>query len=261
MIKEFSLDGRKALCIGAGRGLGKGIAVALAEAGADVAVVSLNGVNAQAVAALVERQGRRAAAFQADATNEDSTMRLASQVIDRFGDIDILVNSVGDALRRPLIPLPKGPAGEMTFANWRHIIDLNLTPAFLSCRAFGPRFVERGSGSVITITSYVQSRGRMANAPYDAAKQALNQFTRNVALEWAPYHVRVNAIGPGRYPDPEQSSPEDLAVARRDLAALVPMGREGYFRDVGLLAVYLASDAAAYVTGQVFVVDGGLGLV
>jgi NAD(P)-dependent dehydrogenase (short-subunit alcohol dehydrogenase family) len=261
MLKEFSLEGRRALCIGAGRGIGKGIALTLAEAGADVAVASLNGANAQVVAALVEKRGRSAAAFQADATNEESTMRLATQVTEHFGDIDILVNCVGDSLRRPIVPLPKGPAGEMTFAEWRRIVDLNLTPAFLSCRAFGPRFVERGSGSVINITTYVQSRGRFASAAYDAAKQALNQFTRNAALEWAPYGIRVNAIGPGTYPDPEQRSVEQLAAARRDLAARVPLGREGYFRDVGLLAVYLASDAAAYVTGQVIVVDGGLGLV
>ena len=261
MLKDFSLEGRRALCVGAGRGLGKGIAVTLAEAGAAVAIASLNVANAQAVAALVEGQGRRGAAFQVDATNEDSMLRLASEVADRFGDIDILVNCVGDSLRRPIIPLPNGPAGEITFGDWRYIIDLNLTPAFLACRAFGPRFLQRGSGSVINITTYVQSRGRLNNSAYDSAKQALNQLTRNVALEWAPHRIRVNAIGPGTYPDPEQRSPEDLAAARRNLAARVPLGREGYFRDVGLLAVYLASDAAAYVTGQVFIVDGGLGLV
>jgi NAD(P)-dependent dehydrogenase (short-subunit alcohol dehydrogenase family) len=261
MLTDFSLEGRRALCVGAGRGIGKGIAVTLAEAGADVGITSLNGANAQAVAALVEGHGRRGTAFQVDATNEESMVRLASQVADRFGDIDILVNCVGDSFRRPIIPLPNGPAGETSFADWRHIVDLNLTPAFLACRAFGPRFLERGSGSVINITTYVQGRGRFASAAYDSAKQALNQFTRNLALEWAARRIRVNAIGPGNYPDPEQRSPEDLAAARRDLAARVPLGREGYFRDVGLLAVYLASDAAAYVTGQVFVVDGGLGLV
>ncbi|MGE5305445.1 MAG: SDR family NAD(P)-dependent oxidoreductase [Alphaproteobacteria bacterium] len=261
MLKEFSLENRRALCIGAGSGIGKGIALTLAEAGADVAVVSLHGTNAQIVAALIERQGRRAAAFQADVTNEESTMRLAAQVTERFGDIDILVNCVGDALRRFIIPPPTGAAEEMSITDWRHMIDLNLTTAYLSFRAFGPRLVERGSGSVINITTWMQSRGRLANAAYDAAKQGLNQFTRNMALEWAPFGIRVNAIGPGRYPDPEKRSAEELAAARRDLAARVPLGREGYVRDVGLLAVYLASDAAAYVTGQVIVVDGGLGLV
>lgn len=261
MLKEFSLEGRRALCIGAGSGVGKGIALALAEAGADVAIVSLSGTSAQAVAALVEGQGRRAAGFQADATDEQSTMRLAAQVTDHFGDIDILVNCVGDALRRPIIALPTGESRAMGLAEWRQMIDLNLTTAYLSFRAFGPRLVERGSGSVINITTWMQSRGRFANAAYDAAKQGLNQFTRNMAVEWAPFGIRVNAIGPGRYPNPEKYSAEELAAAQRDLAARVPLGREGYFRDVGLSAVYLASDAAAYVTGQVIVVDGGLGLV
>ena len=261
MLREFSLEGRRALCIGAGQGIGKGVAVTLAEAGAAVAVVSLHGASAQTVAASLERDGCRAMAFQADATEEDSMMRLAAQVAERFGDIDILVNCVGDALRRPLIPLPQGAAGEMKLSDWRHMIDLNLTTAYLGLRAFGPRLVERRSGSVINITTWMRNRARLANAAYDAAKQGLNQFTRNMALEWAPFGIRVNAIGPGRYPNPETRSVQDLEAARRDLAARVPLGREGYFRDVGLLAVYLASDASAYVTGQVIVVDGGLGIV
>jgi NAD(P)-dependent dehydrogenase (short-subunit alcohol dehydrogenase family) len=114
---------------------------------------------------------------------------------------------------------------------------------------------------MINISSYVQSRGRLASAAYNAGKAALNQLTRDLAIEWAPYRVRVNAIGPGVFPDPDQRTPEQLENDRAELRARVPLGREGYLRDVGLLAVYLASDAAAYVTGQVYVVDGGLGLV
>lgn len=261
MLKDFSLEGRRALCVGAGRGIGKGVALTLAEGGADVAVASLNPANAQAVADQVSAHGRAAAAFQVDATDEASMQRLAGEVTERFGDIDILVNCVGDSIRKPIVPLPDGPPGEMTLADWQHVIDLNLTHAFLGCRAFGPRFLERRSGCVINISSYVHSRGRLASAAYDSGKQALNQLTRDLALEWAPYRVRVNAIGPGVYPDPDQRSSEDMATARRELAERVPLGREGRLRDVGLLAVYLASDAASYVTGQLFVIDGGLGIV
>jgi NAD(P)-dependent dehydrogenase (short-subunit alcohol dehydrogenase family) len=261
MLKDFSLEGRKALCIGAGRGIGKGLAAVLAEAGADVAIASLTPENAEKAIAGVTAQGSVGKAFQVDATNEDSMTSLAQHVQAEFGDIDILVNCVGDSIRRPIVKLPDGPEGEMSLADWRFVMDINMTHAFLGCRAFGPRFLERRSGAVINITTYVLNRARVASAAYDSGKQALNQFTRDLALEWAPYGVRVNAIGPGTYPDPEQRSPEDMERSVRNLSARVPLGREGRFRDVGLLAVYLASDAASYVTGQVFVVDGGMGLV
>jgi len=261
VLKDFSLEGRRALCIGAGRGIGKGLAAVLAEAGADVAIASLSLENAEKAIAGVTLHGRVGKAFQVDATNEESMTKLAADVYAQFGDIDILVNCVGDSMRRPVVPLPNGPAGEMTLADWRFIMDINMTHAFLGCRAFGPRLIEQRSGAVINISTYVLNRARVASSAYDSGKQALNQFTRDVALEWAPYGIRVNAIGPGTYPDPEQRSPEDMERSIRDLSARVPLGREGRFRDVGLLAVYLASDAAAYVTGQVFVVDGGMGLV
>jgi NAD(P)-dependent dehydrogenase (short-subunit alcohol dehydrogenase family) len=261
MLKDFSLEGRRALCIGAGRGIGKGVAAVLAEAGADVAIASLTLANAERAIASVTAHGRVGKAFQVDATNEDSMTRLAGDVSAGFGDIDILVNCVGDSIRRPLVPLPDGPEGEMTLADWRWVMDINLTHGFLGCRAFGPRFIERRSGVVINITTYVLNRARLASSAYDSGKAALNQFTRNMAIEWAPYGVRVNAIGPGTYPDPEQRSPEHMAQSVRDLSAKVPLGREGRFRDVGLLALYLASDASSYVTGQVFVVDGGMGLI
>jgi NAD(P)-dependent dehydrogenase (short-subunit alcohol dehydrogenase family) len=237
------------------------VAAVLAEAGADVAIASLTLANAERAINTVTAHGRTGKAFQVDATDEASMARLASDVVAQFGDIDILVNCVGDSIRRPLVPLPNGPAGEMTLADWRNVMDINMTHAFLGCRAFGPRFIERRSGVVINITTYVLNRARLASSAYDSGKAALNQFTRNIAVEWAPYGIRVNAIGPGTYPDPEQRSPEAMERAIKDLSARVPLGREGRFRDVGLLAVYLASDASSYVTGQVFIVDGGMGLV
>ncbi|MFN0073735.1 MAG: SDR family NAD(P)-dependent oxidoreductase [Chloroflexota bacterium] len=261
MLNDFSLEGRRALCIGAGRGIGKGLAGVLAEAGADVAIASLTLANAEKAAALVTSQGRKGLGFQVDATDEASMTALAVDVRSRFGEIDILVNCVGDSIRQPLVPLPGGPSGEMTLADWRFVLDINLTQAFLGCRAFGPGFLERRSGTVINLTTYAQSRARLLSTAYDAGKQALNQLTRDLALEWAPYGIRVNAIGPGTFPDPEQRSPEEMAKSVQELSKRVPLGREGRFRDVGLLAVYLASDAAAYVTGQVYVVDGGMGLI
>jgi 2-deoxy-D-gluconate 3-dehydrogenase len=261
VLPEFSLEGKRALCVGAGRGIGKGVALVLAEAGADVAVASLNPANASAVADLVRGQGRETASFGVDATDDASMTQLARDVREKFGEINVLVNCVGDSIRKPIVPLPRGPEGEMSYADWQHVVDLNLTHAFLGARAFGPRFIESSTGTMLNISTYVQARGRLASAAYNAGKAALNQLTRDLAVEWAPYRVRVNAIGPGVFPDPDQRDPEQLARDRAELAARVPLGREGYLRDVGLLAVYLVSDAAAYVTGQVYIIDGGLGLL
>ena len=261
MLQEYSLEGRRALCVGAGRGIGKGVALVLAEAGADVAVASATLANAQKVADGVTAQGRTSTAFAVDATDEASMTNLVSDVRQNFGEIDILVNCVGDSIRKPLIKLPDGPDGEMPFSDWKHVVDLNLTHAYLGARAIGPGFVARRGGVMLNISTYVQSRGRLASAAYNAGKAALNQLTRDLAVEWAPYRVRVNAIGPGVFPDPDQRAPAQLEQDRREISARVPLGREGYLRDVGLLAVYLASDASSYVTGQVYVIDGGLGLV
>lgn len=261
MLPEFNLEGKRALCVGAGRGIGKGVALVLAEAGADVAVASMNPANAKAVADLVGAQGRETASFGVDATDEASMTQLAQDVRDKFGEINVLVNCVGDSIRKPIVPLPQGPDGEMSYADWQHVVDLNLTHAFLGARAFGPRFIAASSGTMLNISTYVQARGRLASAAYNAGKAALNQLTRDLAVEWAPYRVRVNAIGPGTFPDPEQVTAEQLEKARAELARRVPLGREGLIREVGLLAVYLVSDAAVYVTGQVYVIDGGLGLV
>jgi 2-deoxy-D-gluconate 3-dehydrogenase len=261
MLPEFDLAGKRALCIGAGRGIGKGVALVLAEAGAHVAVASATLQNAQKVADGVTALGRDTLALAVDATDPDSMAALAVVVAQEFGDLDIVVNCVGDSIRKPIVSLPDGPAGEMPFSDWKWVVDLNLTHAYHGARSFGPGLIARRGGTMINISSYVQSRGRLASAAYNAGKAALNQLTRDLAIEWAPYRVRVNAIGPGVYPDPDQRTSEELEKERAELRARVPLGREGYLRDVGLLAVYLASDAAAYVTGQVYVIDGGLGLV
>src|SRR6266508_452194 len=243
-LAEFSLEGRKALCIGAGRGIGKGVALVLAEAGAEVAVASLTETNARHVSEQIRSSGRSSQAYAVDATNEVDMLRLAQRVLAEFGNLDILANCVGDSIHRPIVSDPGGSEEGMTHADWQHVVDLNLTHAFLGCRAFGPHFLERRAGCVINISSYVLFRGRIGLAAYNAGKAALNQFTRDTALEWAPYRVRVNAIGPGSFPDPEQQTPERIRNTREELAKRVPLGREGYLRGVGLLATYLASDAA-----------------
>ncbi|MBI4339665.1 MAG: SDR family oxidoreductase [Chloroflexi bacterium] len=256
-IPEYDIAGRKALLVGAARGIGKGVAQVLAEAGAEVAIASLNIRSAAAAASEITASGGKAVAFAADATKAGDMERLAREVLDRFGPLDVLVNCVGDALGKPVAKLP-GQTGEgMTEEEWHAIVGVNLTPGFTMCRAFGPHLLGRGRGSVINISGVAAFRGAAGRTAYAAAKAGLVQFTQALALEWAPYGVRVNSIAPGSFPDPAQIPPGDFQQREQAAATRVPLRRIGKLREVGLLALYLASDASAYVTGQTWCIDGG----
>jgi NAD(P)-dependent dehydrogenase (short-subunit alcohol dehydrogenase family) len=259
-LSVFDITGKKVLLVGAGRGIGKGIALAFAEAGADVAISALtpNGVNK--VAEEVRAMGRTALPLTGDATKAADMDRIAQQAVSQLGQVDVLVNCVGDSIRKPVVKLPGSNVEGMTEEEWRFIVDINLTEAFQGCRALGPHLLERGQGCVINISGWASFRGRPESAAYDAAKAGVMRFTECLAQEWAPYSVRVNAIAPGSFPDPEQMSAE--AFQARDEAAKVqiPLGRVGRLREIGYLAVFLASPAASYVTGQTWAVDGGISI-
>ena len=256
----FEITGQKVLVVGAGRGIGKGIALAFAEAGADVAVTALTSVWVGLVANEVRAMGRTALPLTGDATKSADMDRIASEVLEAFGHVDTLVNCVGDRVHKPMVRLPGTDVEGMTEGEWRHILDVNLTEAFQGCRALGPHMLERGRGSVINISSWASFRGQPRTSAYDAAKAGLMRFTESLAQEWAPHGVRVNSIAPGFFPDPDHMSAEAfqarLEAGRRD----IPLGRVGALKEPGYLAVFLASPAAAYVTGQTWAVDGGLSI-
>lgn len=263
MLPEYSLEGKKAVVTAAGRGIAKGIALVLAEAGADVALVALTPANVERVAGQVRELGRRAVAIAADVTDPVAVSRMADRALAELGSVDILVNGAGDAIRKGVVALP--PLGEelsrspegMTPEEWRAIIDINLTEAFLCCRAFGPHFIERRRGKVINISSFAARRGQPLLTAYAAGKAALAQFTATLALEWGPYGITVNCIAPGSFPDPDQMTEAQYQEAAARIGRTVPLGRPGALRDVGLLAAYLASDASSYMTGQTLYLDGG----
>jgi NAD(P)-dependent dehydrogenase (short-subunit alcohol dehydrogenase family) len=181
-------------------------------------------------------------------------------VLDKFGHLDTLVTCVGDSIRKPVVQLPGTATPGMTEDEWHFIVNVNLTEAFQGCRALGPHLLARRQGSVVNISGWASFRGRAGSAAYDAAKAGVMRFTESLAQEWAPFGVRVNAVAPGSFPDPEQMSAE--AYQQRDAAAAktVPLGRVGRLKEVGYLAVFLASPAAAYVTGQTWAVDGGVSI-
>jgi NAD(P)-dependent dehydrogenase (short-subunit alcohol dehydrogenase family) len=263
-LPEFDLGGKVAFVTGAGRGIGKGIAQALAEAGADVVINSLTDKHVTGLASDIGKAtGRRVVPLVADVTKSAEVERAISRIISDFGALHVLVNNLGDSIRKPLVPLPghegKGN-GPLTDEEYRLILDLNLTEAVLCTRAVGPHMLARRSGKIINIGSFASTRGGANLTIYAAAKTALVGFTRALALEWAPYGIQVNTIAPGLFPDAVTVGDAGYAERVRNATKTVPLGREGRLREVGLLAVYLASTAADYMTGQTLYLDGGMTL-
>ena len=259
-IPEFDVTGQKVLLVGAGRGIGKGIALVFAEAGADVAITGLTPTGANKVAEEVRAMGRTALPLSGDATKSADMDEIARKVLAEFGHVDTLVNCVGDAIRKPVVKLPGGTLDGMTEDDWHHVVDINLTEAFQGCRALGPHLLERRQGCVINISGVASFRGRPLSSAYDAAKAGVMRFTECLAQEWAPFGVRVNTIAPGSFPDPEQISAEAYQARQEAAAGQIPLGRTGRLKEPGYLAVFLASPAAAYITGQTWAVDGGISI-
>ncbi len=260
MLPEYSVENKKVLLIGASRGVGKGIARVMAEAGANIGIAGLTAGNAEKAAEDIRKAGGNATSFVTDATKQEDMDILAPLVLKTLGGLDALINCVGDHISSPVVTLPDKDETGMTQADWQKIVDLNLTEAFLGCRAFGSHFIQQGYGSIINISSFASVKAAKLRSAYDAAKAGLDQFTRSLALEWAPFNIRVNALAPGLFPDPEQLTEEQLQARSERAKREVPLGRVGLLREAGLLAVYLTSDASSYVTGQSFAIDGGLNI-
>ena len=258
-LPQFDIRGQKVLVVGAGRGIGKGIALAFAEAGADVAITSLSPATVGQAAEEIRALGRAALPLTGDATKAADMERIAADTLREFGWVDTLVNCVGDAIRKPVANLPDGTQG-MSEEEWHFVVDVNLTEAFQGCRALGPHLLERGSGCAINISGFASFRGRAGSAAYDAAKAGVMRFTESLAQEWAPYGVRVNTVAPGYFPDPEQLSAEAYQARQEQAKGQVPLGRLGELKEPGYLCVFLASPAAAYITGQTWAVDGGVNI-
>jgi 2-deoxy-D-gluconate 3-dehydrogenase len=188
--------------------------------------------------------------------------RAVDAVLAAFGRIDVLVNGLGDSIRKPLVTLPDsaGSAPGVSDDELRFIMDINLTEALLCTRAVGLHMLARRSGKVINIASWTAHQGGRDMVLYTAAKTGLAGFTRAQALEWAPYGVHVNAIAPGIFPDVVTSGEERVRQSTQRAEQTVPLRRAGRLREVGFLALYLASNASDYMTGQTILLDGGLGL-
>ena len=246
---RFSLDGRAALVTGASRGIGAAIAGALAEAGADVALCARG--NLDEVADTVRAVGSRAVPITCDVTDADQVAAGVSRAWDELSGIDVLVNNAGG-------PLFHAAITDVREDGWQRVLDLNLTSVLRLCQQCGTRMVARGSGSIINIASVLPTRSWPAVAAYSAAKAGVLNLTSSLATAFGPDGVRANAICPGWVRTDTNWDYLADAVTATTAVDAVPMGRWADPADVAGTAVWLASDAAAYVTGAVIPVDGGL---
>ncbi len=235
----------------------------LAEAGADVAINALTPRYVESTAAeIASASGRRVVPVIADVTQTDGVEQAIDTVMQTLGRIDVLVNNLGDAIRKPLVVLPGQAEAAVALSDdeLNFIMDVNLTEAILCTRAVGPHMLERRSSKVINISSWTARQGGGEMGVYTIAKTALVGFTRAQALEWVPYGVQVNGIAPGIFPDPVTGGEERARQTAERAARIVPLGRPGQLREVGHLALYLASAASDYMTGQTLFLDGGMSL-
>ena len=247
IIDSFRLVGRVTVVAGAGRGIGEGIAVGLAEAGADLALVGRTRSDLERVAEEIRRLGRRALVVPCDLADVAAIPAAVRQVVDAYGQIDILVNCAGIQRRMTVL--------EATVEGWEQVINTNLRSVYFMTQAVGKVMVERRRGKIISIASMTAYRGFHMISPYGISKAGIANFTKYVALEWAPHNIQANAIAPGWITTPMTAQMGDDRV--RWVCEHVPQGKFGTPRDVAGLAVFLAGPASDYITGQTIPVDGG----
>jgi len=249
ILDSFRLDGKVALVTGSSRGLGQGAAVALAEAGADVALLDRG--DASATADLIAATGRRVHRIQRDLVSAapDELASAVDEVIGELGGLDILVNNAG-TIRR-------APAAEYPLGDWDDVLAVNLDAVFHLSQAAGRHMLAQGSGRIINVASMLSFQGGILVPAYTASKHAVAGLTKALANEWASAGVTVNAVAPG-YMATDNTAPlradEDRAAS---ILSRIPAGRWGEASDLQGVFVFLASDAAAYLTGAVIPVDGG----
>lgn len=248
-MKPQELRDRVAVVTGASRGLGRAIALALADAGARLALLARDADALRAVAAKIARHGGEAVVCPCDVTSEADVAAAAARVRERFGAAHILVNSAGVNLRKPIT--------EFTLAEWRQVLDTNLTGAFLVCRAFVPLLRGRGYGRILNLTSILSHVALPGRTAYAASKAGLLGFTRALALELAPEGITVNGISPGPVATAINRPILENPELHREFTARIPAGRWGREEEVAGLAVYLCSEAAGWITGTDVVMDGG----
>lgn len=245
----FELQGKTAVVIGGTSGIGRTIALGLAQGGAHVVATGRREEQVRSVTAEVEKLGRKSLAQTTDVTSRESLQHLQSKVASELGNVDILVNCAGKTKRTPTLRVDD--------AEWADILETNLSGTLRACQVFGAPMVQRQSGSIINIASLSSFLGWFEVTAYAASKAAVASLTRNLAVEWAMSNVRVNAIAPGNFRTDLNAALLDGTARGREFLTRTPMKRWGKLEELVGAAIFLASDASTYVTGQILAVDGG----
>jgi len=245
----FDLTGKCAVVVGGSSGIGRAIAVGLAEAGADVVPSARRANEVEEAASAIRALGRRSMVCTSDVRDRASLQHLHDRVMEEFGKVDILVNSAGMTKKTPTL--------EVAEEEWETILDTNLNGTLRACQIFGRTMLERGYGRIINIASLASFVAFYEVAAYGASKSAVASLTRSLAVEWSARGVGVNAISPGIFPTELNAKILNGTGRGQELQTRTPMQRFGQLNELVGAAVFLASDAAAYVQGQVLAVDGG----
>jgi len=245
----LELHGRNAVVIGGTSGIGRAIAHGLADAGANVVCTSRRQDQVNAAAVEIESKGRKTLRVTSDVSDKSSLESLLAECGEKLGKVDILVNSAGRTKREPTLDLDE--------ETWDAILETNLTGTLRACQVFGKHMIDNGYGRIINIASLSSFVSLFEVAAYSASKAAVASLTKSLSIEWARHGVNVNAIAPGVFRTALNQQLLDESPRGQEFLTRTPMGRFGKVEELAGAAVFLASDAASYVTGEVLVVDGG----